>query len=135
MDPVTTTTALAVAAVALIKPFLEKAGESLAGKVGEGAWEKAKQMYEAVRKKFDLRSEASFRQLAERPQDGAAESAAARRLDEMLKSDRELAQKLADLLKESVDRDVQTVFNVNAQNAKSVANIGKVEGGFHQSVS
>jgi hypothetical protein len=133
MDPVTTT--IAVAAVSLIKPFLEKAGEGFAGKLGEGAWEKAKQMYEAVRKRLDLQKDPSFQKLAERPSDDGAQAAAVRRLDELLKGDHELARTLADLLKESVDRDVRTVFNVNAQNAKVVNAIDKVEGGFHQTVS
>jgi hypothetical protein len=47
MDP-----AIATAAVALLAPYLARAGEAFAGKAGAAAWATAEQIYRAIRRKL-----------------------------------------------------------------------------------
>jgi hypothetical protein len=135
MEFVTTTTALAVAAISLIRPFLGKAGEAFAEKVGEGAWAKAKLMYESLRHKLgaDPTTDPAFAKLAASPADPQALAAAASRLDDVLKDDPRFAKDLATLLRDAVEQETLTVFNVNAQHNKNVNVVNKLHGGIHNS--
>ena len=66
MDP-----AIAAAAVALIAPYLARAGEAFAGKAGEAAWARAEHLYRLIRGKLaadgDPFAEATLQRLAEQP--------------------------------------------------------------------
>lgn len=103
MDP----TALAAGAVALLVPFLERAGGQLADQVGAGLGQavvdKLGHLYERVRSKVvgDRFAEPALERLAERPESELRQAAFAEVLGEVLGQDPSFAAELETLVEEA----------------------------------
>jgi hypothetical protein len=110
MDPITLTT-LASQVMALLTPYLTKAGEEFASKFGDAAFEQCKRLYDAVRARF----------VKEAPKDGgnAAQaldalakdpdmaSAVQTKLARILQADPDFANTLKQLLRSGPLQDIQ----------------------------
>lgn len=120
MDASTITT-LASAAVSLLAPYLKSMGEALAKKAGEEigkeagstAWDKAKDLYEAIRAKFSAQPSAveALDNLAVSPGDVDRQAAVRNQLKKIMTSDEHFAKELANILKEAADAGADTVFH------------------------
>lgn len=93
MDPIT----LAAAATALLSPFIKKAGETAAEKLGEKLPEALGKMWKAISKKSDNVREAAG-ELAKNPDDSDNEVFFKKNLQKELEKDAEFARMIAELL-------------------------------------
>ena len=110
MDPITLTT-VATQVVALLTPYLTKAGEEFASKFGDAAFQQCKRLYDAVRARF----------VKEAPKDGgnAAQaldalakdpdmaSAVQTKLVRILQADPDFANTLKQILRSGPLQDIQ----------------------------
>ena len=99
MDPTT----LATAAVALLAPYLVKAGESLAGKIGETLPESAGKLWKAIADKFkgNAAAEVAAKDVAADPADEDNVAAFRKELKKALKDDAAFAAEIERLLKKA----------------------------------
>ncbi len=99
IDPMTT------AAVALLAPYLAKAGEEVAQKVGDAAWQMAASLYQAIRRKFtkdqDAYAQQTLQRLKEQPTNEARQAALADVLNEKVQADPSFAQELKQLVQDT----------------------------------
>lgn len=108
MDPLT----LAGSAVALLSPYLAKAGESAAGKVGEAATEAGGKLLDWLQVKLDGRGKEALDDLKARP--GAEDNQAdlRKQLAKTLEANPALAAELAALLPPSAPGDTTSAVAV-----------------------
>ena len=92
---------IAPAAAALLGPYLAKAGEAAAKKIGEAAWEKTGALYQAIRRRFeadkDEKAQETLQRLEEQPLDEGRQAALADILTEKAQADPTFAQELMQL--------------------------------------
>ena len=125
--------AIAAATIAILSPYLTKAGEEVAKKAASAAWEKASQIHQAVKAKFKSNKVKSSRQLMEHyekdPKENESKMEAA--LAEVLESDSKFAEKLLELLRQAQVAGVGAVFNVTVAGGEvgEIISIDKLEGG------
>ena len=94
---------IATAAVALLGPYLAKAGEAAAKKVGEAAWEKMEALSQAIRRKFEAdkknaKAQETLQRFEEQPTDEDRQAALANVLAEKAQADPAFAEELARLV-------------------------------------
>jgi hypothetical protein len=130
MDPGT----IALAAVTVLAPYFAKAGEAVAGKVGEAAWEKMKAVYTAVKGKLtgDPYAEETLKRVEEEPQSGSRQAALASVLEDKIKTDASFGQNLLRLVEEAKKSGAQEVvtqtLTVSGTVVGDTTQIGKVGG-------
>jgi len=121
------------AAIALLSPYLAKTGEAIAKKVGEAAWEKAKEIHQAIRERFRKEQDDYPSQTLEHferdpeKRKGAMKEA----LTEVLDKDPDFSHALATLLREADEAGAGTTFNVSIFGGEvgEIINVDKLEGG------
>jgi hypothetical protein len=98
--------------VALLGPYLKKAGEKIGEKAGEAAWNATKKLYDAVKARFSAKPEAEkvIKALEQSPEDKDVQAAVRFYLKEMLTTDESLKRELALLLEEALEAGAQTIF-------------------------
>ena len=118
---------IATAAMALLSPYLTKAGEVLAKEAGEELVEKASALHQAIKAKFkgDAYAEQTLARLEEKPKAKGRQAALREVLAEKLEEDPNFAQVVRRLLKEAKAADTR---NVIAFGERSVAVGGDVSG-------
>jgi len=127
------TSAIAAAAVALLVPYLQKAGEEFAKKAGQAAWEKAAEVQKAIKARFakekDRYPAETLKRFEEKPE--ARQAAMQEALEGVLNEDHEFARTLLQLLKEADAAGAGTVFNVNIFGGQvgEIINVDQLEGG------
>lgn len=144
MNPLTITSLIAP-----YLPFLlEKAGgsaiESVASKVGEDSWAKAKAIWLKLQPKVESNAAAKVAtdKLAEKPSSNAWKAALAEELESILKNDAALAQAIREILEETPEfrsntNKIQQIVNENQgqiigqmknSEAKNINNLNNVQG-------
>jgi len=130
MDP----TAIATTTIAILSPYLAKAGEAAANKVGEAAWEKAAEIYDAIQARFvqdddDDYPSQTLKRFEEQPD--SRKAALQEILEEILSQDSDFAQSLSHLLKEADEAGAGAVFNVSVFGGEvgEIINVDKLKGG------
>lgn len=124
---------IAKAAVTLLAPYLARSGEAIVKKAGEAAWEKAEEIYQALKKRFDKEkddySRKTLARFKEKPE--ARKATFQELLEEFLHKDPEFAKLLLNLLKEADEAGAGATFNVNVFGGKvgEIINIDDLEGG------
>ncbi|MEC5384283.1 hypothetical protein VVD49_01040 [Uliginosibacterium sp. H3] len=89
MDPVS----IATAAVAVLSPYLAKAGEKIAGAAGDAAWKQAAALYDKL-KRLPV-AQAALDDLAKEPTDADTQAALRKELKKLLAEDDELMRELS----------------------------------------
>jgi hypothetical protein len=117
----TTIATIASAAVSLLAPYLQSVGEEVAKKAGaeigkaagKTVWEKAKQLFIAVRAKLSAKPSAAeaLDALVKSPNDPDTQAAVLVQLKEAMASDQDFARKLTDILKDAAEAGADTVFS------------------------
>jgi hypothetical protein len=96
---------IALTAVQLLAPFLVKAGEAAAAKVGEAMWERVAAIHGAIRRKLDDDDDAYGRQslerLEEQPTSEGRQQALATVLYEKAEADQAFGQELVRLVQQA----------------------------------
>lgn len=122
---------IATAAVALLAPYLIKAGESAAGKVGEKALEKVEALYQAIRRRFAADkndyAEKTLQRMEEQPTSEGCQAALADILAEKAQNDPGFAQELMQLVQSATqDKTVVQILTQVYGNARvgKIINIG-----------
>jgi hypothetical protein len=129
MDPV----ALATMVVGVLAPYLTKAGQKIAEKAGEAAWEKASALYDAVRGKTakDTYAQQTLERLHGAPDDTNRRAAMQAVLAEMIAADTSFAESLHKLLEEDGDTtdEIEQHVRVSGQaRTGNITQIGRVTG-------
>jgi len=121
IDPI-----IASTAVLLLSPYLVKAGEKFAEKVGEKLADKTEQIYKVVKEKFqeDEYAGLTLLRLQDAPENEARKSALENVLNEKLEEDNQFAKELQKLVEEAKEIDSK---NVIASGERSVAIGGNAE--------
>lgn len=127
------TNAIATTAIAILSSYLAKAGEEAAKKAGSAAWEKANEIYQAIKARFKKEKDRfptqTLKQFEKTPEKrkGAMEDV----LKEILENDHEFSKSLLSLLNEAKQAGADTVFNVNIYGGEvgEIISADKVEGG------
>ncbi|MEJ2557846.1 MAG: hypothetical protein P8186_16785 [Anaerolineae bacterium] len=119
--------ALAVAATALLGPYLAKAGETFAEKAGEKLAEKAGALYQMVKAKFkgDAYAEQTLARVEEKPEAKGRQGTLQEVLAEKMEEDADFAETVHRLVEEAKAADTR---NVIAFGERSVAVGGDVSG-------
>lgn len=118
--------AIAVAATALLGPFLAKAGEGLAEETGKKLAEKVGVLYQVVKRKFkgDAYAEQALVRAEEKPESGERQSALKAVLVEKMEDDPDFAETVRRLVEEAKVIDTGSVIALE----RSVAIRGDVKG-------
>ncbi len=123
---------IAQTAIAILAPYLAKAGEEVAKKSGEAAWKKAEAIYQAIKTRFQKEKDGYSLQTLKRFEENPEKRKAAIQevLEEILDKDSGFAQSLFTLLKEADEAGGRTVFNVNISGGKvgEVINVDTLKG-------
>ena len=128
VDPIST------AAVALLAPYLAKAGEEIAQKAGDAVWKMAESLYQAVHRKFsadkDTYAQKTLQRLEEQPTNEARQAALADVLNEKVNSDPSFAQELKQLVQnttqtQGINQFLTQVYD-NAR-VNKIVNIGQID--------
>jgi hypothetical protein len=119
--------ALAVAATALLGPYLAKAGEAFAEKAGEKLGEKAGTLYQAIKGKFkgDAYAEQTLARAEERPEAKGRQATLQEVLAEKMEEDADFAEMVRRLVEEAKAADTRHVIVFGE---RSVAVGGDVSG-------
>jgi hypothetical protein len=96
MDPVS------AAAVAILAPYLAKAGEAFASKVGEAAFDGAKSLLKTIREKFARDDDDYAKQTLQRLEELPADAGRQQALESVLKEKADADSGFADELKQLV---------------------------------
>jgi hypothetical protein len=126
MDPAT----LAAAALTVLAPYLAKAGETMAGKIGEALPENASKLWAAITGKFKGKpaAEEAVKDLAQAPADGDNQAAFRKELRKALLDDPEFQSALATLLAQAQQESIRD--SAVAKNGGIAINVkGDVQGG------
>lgn len=121
--------AIAAAAVALLTPYLVKAGEAVAKKAGETVWDKASELYQVLRTRFrgDPIKESALTDLQQMPEDGDTQASLRKELKKVMQDDPRFAEQLLSILKEA--GQTETGATIISMAAGDYANqIGVVQG-------
>jgi hypothetical protein len=118
---------IAIAATALLGPYLAKAGDAFAEKAGEKLAEKAGALYQAVKAKFkgDAYAEQTLARVEEKPEAEGRKAAFQEVLTEKLGEDADFAEMVRRLVEEAKAADTRHVI---AFGERSVAVGGDVSG-------
>ena len=128
IDPTITT-----AAAALLAPYLAKAGEEIAQKAGDAAWNMAASLYHAIKQKFtadqDAYAQQTLQRLEEQPTNEARQAALADVLHEKAQADPSFAQELKRLVQDTtqtqgINQFLTQVYD-HAQ-VNKIVNIGQI---------
>ena len=115
--------------VTVLLPLLTKAGEAIAGKLGNAAWESAEKIYSALKSRFDEHPNNyyadSFRQFEEAPEDWQETFQVV--LAKFLKEDEGFAQTLQELLKDSGHKSTGPTFITDVSGNARVGQIVNAE--------
>ncbi len=126
---------LATGSTLLITAFLNKAGEGVAKKAGEAAWDEATnrlaRIHQVIKAKFATDEDPyvlkTLEQLEEDPNSAPCRAALAEVLREKVEADQAFSQTLAELVREARQSDAAgqflTIVSGHAQ-VKSITNIG-----------
>jgi hypothetical protein len=125
--------AIVTAAITILSPYLAKAGEEAAKKVGSAAWEKATEIHQAIKARFKKEEDSypaqTLEQFEKDPEKrkGAMEDV----LKEIMEQDTEFSARLLSLLEEADEAGAGAVFNVNIFGGEvgEILSIDKLEGG------
>lgn len=120
--------------LAPLLPFLNKAGEALAKRIGESAYEKGKAIHETIRRKFasdqDEDAAQALKRLIEKPVDEDLKSGLAKIIEDKAAADGRFANELEKVVREA-KRDpnfVQFVTTIQGNaHVGQILNIGHVE--------
>ncbi len=124
---------ISVAAVAMIAPYLAKAGEAAASKAGEAVWQAAESLYHKIHAKFshehDIYAEQTLQRLEDQPTNEERQAALADVLTDKLQADPSFAQELQQAVQgaaqtQGTDQFLTSVHD-NAQVDK-IINIGQL---------
>ncbi|MCK6630332.1 MAG: hypothetical protein L6R45_34825 [Anaerolineae bacterium] len=132
--------AISVAVVALLGPYLVKAGEAFAEKAGEKLAEKVGELYQVIKKKFkgDTYAEQTLTRVEEKPEAKGRQDALIAVLAEKMQEDTNFAEKMQRLLEESEQVGggdvIKQQLNISGK-AEDVFQIGKMGGGITKGVS
>ena len=111
MDPIT----IASSAIALLTPYLAKAGEEISKKAVGAAWEKITEIHQAIKDRLaqekDSYPKETLKRYEKEPQ--KRKQAMQETLAEILEKDPSFAKKLVKLLKDADKAGAGTVFNTN----------------------
>lgn len=130
MDAVT----LAISGVALIVPYLAKAGEAIAEKTGQAVWDsfagKAKALYESLKAKFagDEDAATALKQLENKPHSEGRQAALKEVLEEKIQADPTFAEMLRQLIaevKQSGGDTITQTLTMSGGQVGKVTQIGK----------
>lgn len=138
MDAITITT-LASTAVSLLIPYLKsiiegagkKAVEQVGSKTGELAWDKAKQLYEAIKAKFSVKRDTKkiMSSLEKTPDDSDLQAVMRFQLKEMITKDEKFAKELATILVDASKAGADVIFDTKiVGNVQKFIQIGNVDG-------
>ena len=125
---------VAMAAVALLGPYLAKAGEAFAKKAGEQLIEKVGALYQVVKSKFkgDNHAEQTLARLEQAPESKRRQAALEDVLIEKMEQDTEFAAQVRRWVEESESTGggdvIQQHLDISGK-AGSVIQVGKIEGG------
>lgn len=131
MEPIT----LATTVINLVAPYLAQAGEVMAKKAGQAAWDRVERLLAAVKSKLagDSYAEQSMARLEENPQSAGRQSVLAGVLEEKIQDDPAFAQALKKLLTDAKEAGAETMIQQVTVSGHAQAGdinlIGKVEGG------
>lgn len=121
------------AAVALLAPYLGKAGEEIAQKAGDATWKMIGSLYQVIKHKFtrdqDTFAQQSLQRLEEQPNNEARQAALADILNEKAQSDPGFAQELKQLVQNTTQTQGINQFLTQVyDNAKvdKIVNIGQL---------
>ncbi len=129
MDPVT----IASATIALLTPYLVKAGDEVAKKAAGAAWEKVTEIYKALKERLarekDKYPKETFKRFEKEPE--KRKQAMQETLAEILEKDSDFAKKLMEMVKNANKLGAGTVFNTNVFGGKvgEIINIENVHQG------
>ena len=125
MDPAT----LAAAALTLLAPYLAKAGETMAEKIGESLPENARKLWAATSAKFRGKpaAEEAVKDLAQNPVDEDNQAAFRKELKKALTEDPEFFLALNGLLKKAQKESIQNSA-VAGDNSTAINVGGSVQG-------
>ena len=116
--------AIAAATVAALSPYLAKAGEKIAGAVGEAAWKQAGTLYEKLRLRLADKpaAQAALADLEKDPTDTDTQAALRKELKKLLAEDGDLLRELS----EAVGKAGAGGVSFNNQIAGSVGSINQI---------
>jgi hypothetical protein len=119
--------AISTAAIALLSPYLAKAGGAFAEKAGEKLAEKAGALHQAIKKKFegDAYAKQTLARVEERPESEGRKVTLQEVLSEKLEEDTDFAEVVRHLVEEAKVADTHKVI---AFGERSVAIGGDVSG-------
>jgi len=111
MDPIT----IASSAIALLTPYLAKAGEEVSKKAVGAAWEKVTEIHKAIRDRLAQEKDKYPKETLKRYEKEPAKrnQAMQETLAEILEKDPAFAKKLVIMLKDADKAGAGTVFNTN----------------------
>ncbi len=104
---------VAATAVAILSPYLVKAGESFAEKVGEALADKAGALHRAIKDKFagDDYAELTLLRLEDAPEAKGRQSAFEHLLTEKMEEDDMFAGRIQQLIEEAKEADTRNVIS------------------------
>jgi hypothetical protein len=123
--------AISAAVVALLSPYLAKAGEEVAKQASTAAWKKLAEIHQMIKARFKKEKDdfpaKTLEQFEKNPEKrkGALQDV----LVEILEKDPDLATSLLNLLKETEKADPGFITQVFGGEVGEIFNISKVEGG------
>ena len=106
---------IASSTIALLTPYLAKAGEEVTKKAFGAAWEKVNEIHKAIKERLAQEKDKYPKETLERfeQEPEKRKHAMQEMLTEILEKDSVFSQKLEDLLKDADKAGVGTVFNTN----------------------
>lgn len=110
---------LAAAAISMISPYLAKAGEAAAGKVGEGAAEATGKVLGWLRAKLGGEAREALERVERNPESEGRQAVLKEELVRALEADPRLAEELGALIPEEVRQRVTLTQTVSGDNAKA----------------
>ena len=124
-------TTIASSVVSLLSPYLVKAGEGFAQSTGKAAWEKTKELFQAIKNKFGNKddSKRTLIDLEKNPNNTDFQLAVKQQLEKIMLADEDFAEKIFQLLKQASDSGVDQIFNTKVYgNVKNITNMRDVNG-------
>ncbi len=129
MDPVT----IAASAVAILTPYLAKAGEEVSKKAVGAAWEKVSEIYQAVKGRLSQEKDEYPKEVLKRfeKEPEKRKQAMQETLADVLEKDPDFSGKLLKMLKDADKAGAGTTFNTNIFGGEvgEIINIGSVQQG------
>jgi hypothetical protein len=121
---------IAASAMSFLMPLLVKAGEAAAQKAGVAAWEKAKQIQAAIKRKLsgDTYAEETLKRVEEEPDSPERQAALKGVLAEKLKEDPAFSESLMQLLEEAKKTGTEQKIDQRV----SVSGQGRIGGDVNQ---